>query len=317
MKTDKKIVTGYIVLNPRLYAIGKTYTCGPTDAQKFRFTLDCTLIGYLYHYFCYYHENFCGFDCFHLIEVSTDDFIHDKYNADVNIATKIKIIGRLTVDDVIALNFAAAKNKKFSAITGAHTTKAYSKSQKKLTAIADGHLNLATSGRKSTVVIGNEDRSIASKQYAASGDGTSVFSTAKRSEISISGMCGFVAASGYRSAISSSSMACSLAATGDYARIAATGHTSQLTCEGNYGRVVAVDDYSSCSATGENNVIVIVGQYSRFKGVKGTPVSAANYDKSGKCIGFVSGCIGKDGLKENVVYTVRDGQFVEAREDER
>ncbi|QHJ78795.1 MAG: hypothetical protein [Bacteriophage sp.] len=317
MKTDKKIVTGYIVLDPRLYAIGKAYTCEPTDAKKFRFTLDCTLIGYLYHYFCYYHEDFCGFDCFYLIEVNTDDFNHDKYNAGVNIATKIKIIGRLTVDDVIALNFAAAKNRKFSAITGTHTTKAYSKSRKKLTAIADGHLNLATSGRKSTVVIGNEDRSIASKQYAASGDGTSVFSTAKRSEISISGMCGFVAASGYRSAMSSSSMACSLAATGDYARIAATGRTSQLTCEGNYGRVVAVDDYSSCSATGENNVIVIVGQYSRFKGVKGTPVSAANYDKSGKCIGFVSGCIGKDGLKENIVYTVRDGQFVEVREDER
>ena len=80
---------------------------------------------------------------------------------------------------------------------------------------------------------------------------------------------------------------------------------------------MAVDDYSCCSATGKNNVIVIVGQCSRFKGINGTLVSAANYDKSGKCIGFVSGCIGKDGLKENVVYTVRDGQFVEVREDER
>ena len=67
-------------------------------------------------------------------------------------------------------------------------------------------------------------------------------------------------------------------------------------------------DRAKVVATGENSVIAISGLSGCFKGVNGTFVSCADFDDDGKCVGFVTGCIGKDGLKENTWYTVRNGK---------
>lgn len=70
-------------------------------------------------------------------------------------------------------------------------------------------------------------------------------------------------------------------------------------------------DYSQITANGKNSVITISGKNGIFKGVNGTFVSCDDFDYDGKCHGFVTGCVGTGGLKENTWYKVKNGDFFE------
>jgi len=65
--------------------------------------------------------------------------------------------------------------------------------------------------------------------------------------------------------------------------------------------------------TGENNVGSAIGQNSKIKGINGNFVCLFHYANDGTPLGWVTGKIGEDGLKENVFYVVgKDGKFTEA-----
>jgi hypothetical protein len=59
-------------------------------------------------------------------------------------------------------------------------------------------------------------------------------------------------------------------------------------------------------------VIASSGYFSTAKGVIGTWISLAEFNDKGKCIGFATGCIGKDGLEENIEYKAKGGKLVKA-----
>lgn len=111
-----------------------------------------------------------------------------------------------------------------------------------------------------------------------------------------------------------------LSSSGDGATIISTGVGNELTAIGNHSQITAFGyksilfasgDHSLCVALGEDSVISLMGKASSFVGVKGVRVVAANYDDR-KCIGFIEGCIGENGLKENTMYRVSsNGEFVE------
>ena len=56
-------------------------------------------------------------------------------------------------------------------------------------------------------------------------------------------------------------------------------------------------------------MIASAGFATRAKGCAGTWIALAEY-RAGECIGFATGCIGKDGLKPDTWYVARDGKLV-------
>jgi hypothetical protein len=126
-----------------------------------------------------------------------------------------------------------------------------------------------------------------------------------------SGDCSKNASSGNYSKNASSGDCSNNASSGDCSNNASSGDCSNNASSGNYSKNASSGDYSNNEANGKNSVIACAGNNSKAKGVKGTWISLAKYNKNGLCSGFVSGCIGKNGLKENVWYTVKNGKLVQ------
>ena len=64
------------------------------------------------------------------------------------------------------------------------------------------------------------------------------------------------------------------------------------------------------AADGKDSVIASSGHNTVARGVAGTWVSLAEFDSNGKCIGFATGCIGTDGIPENVNLHAKGGKLV-------
>ena len=101
-----------------------------------------------------------------------------------------------------------------------------------------------------------------------------------------------------------------LAASGDSSKLAASGHYSQLAASGDSSQLAASGDSSQLAASGENSVIAAAAPGCIWQGGNGTHV-ALPWFVDGKCQGFVTGCVGVDGLKPNTPYRAENGKFVE------
>jgi hypothetical protein len=105
-----------------------------------------------------------------------------------------------------------------------------------------------------------------------------------------------------------------LAASGDSSQLAASGYSSQLAASGDSSQLAASGDYSQLAASGKDSVIAASAPGVIVSGAEGTHISLADFDHNGKCVGFVTGCIGKDGLKPNTWYRAKGGKFVEVEQ---
>ena len=85
-----------------------------------------------------------------------------------------------------------------------------------------------------------------------------------------------LASSGYGAQLASSGYGAQLASSGDGAQLASSGYGAQL------------------ASSGENGVICSSGWRTHAKGKAGTWVALAEFDEDGNCIGFATGCAGKD-----------------------
>ena len=81
---------------------------------------------------------------------------------------------------------------------------------------------------------------------------------------------------------------------GDFARIGSSGHSARIVSEGNKA-VIACAGSATVSAK------------------MGSWISLAEFDERGECIGFASGCVGKDGLKPDTAYIAKGGRLVEVK----
>jgi len=102
------------------------------------------------------------------------------------------------------------------------------------------------------------------------------------------------------------------AASGGYSKLAASGGYSKLAASGDYSQLAASGDSSKLAASGKNSVIAASAHGCTASGADGTWISLAEFDRNGKCVGFATGCIGKDGLKPDTPYYAKDGKLVAA-----
>jgi hypothetical protein len=102
------------------------------------------------------------------------------------------------------------------------------------------------------------------------------------------------------------------AASGHSSQLAASGHYSQLAASGDSSKLAASGHYSQLAASGDSSVIATTGPNSRAKGADGTWIAVAEYDSGGKCVGFATGSIGKDGLRSDTWYRAENGKLTAA-----
>lgn len=86
---------------------------------------------------------------------------------------------------------------------------------------------------------------------------------------------------------------------------------SSIKVAGNHNEIAVVGCSPTISCTGTDNNIISFGPYTTFSGTAGNCIAVAGYDYERRVSGIVTGWIGENGLKENVRYHVRKGQFVE------
>ena len=173
-------------------------------------------------------------------------------------------------------------------------------------AASDYDGQVAVSGVRAKVAT-SYDRAL----VVASGDHAKVVASGDCANVAASGDYAQVAASGYGAQVAASGNDVKVAASGYGAKVAASGYDAQVVASYDRAKLAVSGDRAKVVATGKNSVIAISGKNGKFKGINGTFVSCADFDDDGKCVGFVTGCIGKDGLKENTWYAVRNGKFVE------
>ena len=105
-------------------------------------------------------------------------------------------------------------------------------------------------------------------------------------------------------------------ASGYSSQLAASGYSSQLAASGNYSRLAASGHSSRLAASGENSVIASSAMSAIAKGAEGTWISLAEFDDDGKCVGFATGCVGKDGLKPDTWHRASGGKLIEGKPHE-
>ena len=142
-------------------------------------------------------------------------------------------------------------------------------------------------------------------------DGDGVQSSSGYSaRIGSSGYSAQIGSSGYYEQIGSSGDTARIGSSGDFAQIGSSGDTAQIGSSGDYARIGSSGYFARIEAKGENSVIASAGKNTIVSGVEGTWISVAEY-QNGKCVGFATGCIGKDGLKPDTRYKAKGGKLVE------
>jgi len=96
----------------------------------------------------------------------------------------------------------------------------------------------------------------------------------------------------------------------------ASGYSSQLAASGYSSQLAASGNYSRLAASGENSVIASSAMSAIAKGAEGTWISLAEFDDDGKCVGFATGCVGKDGLKPDTWHRASGGKLIEGKPHE-
>ena len=158
-----------------------------------------------------------------------------------------------------------------------------------------------------------------------------VFNRVKGKEPFSSGYCSTAGSSGnYRTAGSSgycstagSSGDCSTAgSSGDCSTAGSSGYFSTAGSSGNYSTAgssgdcstaAATGDYCSAKADGKDSIAVVNGACGKACGAMGCYLVLTEYDDDGHMICAKMARVDGSAIRENVYYTLKNGEFVEAK----
>ncbi len=101
-----------------------------------------------------------------------------------------------------------------------------------------------------------------------------------------------------------------MSSSGNGAKLASSGYGAQLASSGNGAKLASSGNGAKLASSGENGVLCSSGCDTRAKGKAGTWVALAEFDDDGKCVGFATGCAGKD-FPADVWVCAKDGKLVE------
>ena len=280
---SEKIIA-YKAMDKNMQCRGKQYEVGKTYTEE---KADCCNAGM--------HACEMPFDVLHYYHVSDGARFFrvecggevDKSNEDSKFAcTELTVNGELKLTDMLKIGVEAVMKRVKEKTAGAKET------------AASGHyFTGAASGLCST--------GAASGHYstgAASGD----YSTG-----AASGHYSTGAASGRYSTGAASGSCSTGAASGDYSTGAASGLCSTGAASGRYSTGAASGDYSTAEVSGKDSIAVANGIKSKARGALGCYLVLTEYNDDGNLICAKMERVDGSKVKENVYYTLKNGEFVE------
>ena len=153
-------------------------------------------------------------------------------------------------------------------------------------------------------VKGKEPFSIGRYSTAgSSGDYSTAGSSGYSSTAGSSGDYSTAGSSGYSSTAGSS---------GDYSTAGSSGNYSTAGSSGDYSTAAATGAYCGAKADGKDNVAVANGAHSKARGVLGCYLVLTEYDNDGNMLWAKMAKVDGTHIKENVWYTLKNGEFAEA-----
>ena len=150
------------------------------------------------------------------------------------------------------------------------------------------------------------------KEPFSSGDSSTAGSSGYSSTAGSSGDSSTAGSSGYSSTAGTSGYS-STAGTSGYCSTAGTsGYCSTAGTSGNRSTAAATGAYCSAKADGKDSIAVVNGACGKACGALGCYMVLTEYDNDGHMICAKMARVDGSAIRENVYYTLKNGEFVEA-----
>lgn len=99
---------------------------------------------------------------------------------------------------------------------------------------------------------------------------------------------------------------------GDYSTAGSSGYYSTAGSSGDYSTAAATGVYCRAKADGKDNVAVANGVHSKARGILGCYLVLTEYNDGGNMLWAKMAKVDGAHIKENVWYTLKNGEFAEA-----
>ena len=139
-----------------------------------------------------------------------------------------------------------------------------------------------------------------------------VFNRVKGKEPFSSGDYSTAGSSGYSSTAGSSGDSSTAGSSGYSSTAGSSGDYSTAGSSGDYSTAAATGDYCRAKADGKDNIAVANGAHSKARGAMGCYLVLTEYDDDGNMLLAKMAKVDGKSVKENVWYTLKNGEFMEA-----
>jgi hypothetical protein len=146
---------------------------------------------------------------------------------------------------------------------------------------------------------------------SSTGDYGAASSTGNRGAASSTGYRGAASSTGYRGAASSTGNRGAASSTGDYGAASSTGDYGAASSTGDYGAASSTGNRGAASSTGDCGAASSTGRNGRVMGKDGNALFLVERDDEWQIMAVWSGIVGRDGIKPDTWYTLRNGSPVE------
>ena len=185
------------------------------------------------------------------------------------------------------------------------------------TAGSSGYYSTAgSSGYSSTAGSSGDSSTAGSSGYYSTAGSSGYSSTAGSSgDYSTAGSSGdysTAGSSGYYSTAGSSGDYSTAGSSGDYSTAGSSGYSSTAGSSGDYSTAAATGAYCSAKAYGKNSIAVVNGVCGKACGALGCYLVLTEYDDDGNMLWAKMAKVDGTHIKENVWYTLKNGEFAEA-----
>ena len=164
-----------------------------------------------------------------------------------------------------------------------------------------------SSGDSSTAGSSGKYSTAGSSGYSSTAGSSGDYSTAGSS-----GYSSTAGSSGKYSTAGSSGYYSTAGSSGKYSTAGSSGNYSTAGSSGKYSTAAATGGYCSAKADGKDSIAVVNGACGKACGALGCYLVLTEYDDDGHMICAKMARVNGSAIKENVYYTLKNGEFVEA-----
>ena len=312
---SEKIIA-YKAMNPDMTCRGKKYEVGKT---YFEDKADCCNAGMhacenpldvLHYYPLKDSPRFFKVECGGNVDKSGEDSklacTELTVKGEVNFAGLVKatvnaVFNRVKGKEPFSSgNYSTAGSSGYSSTAGSsgYSSTAGSSGNSSTAGSSGNYSTAGSSGNSSTAGSSGNSSTAGSSGYSSTAGSSGYYSTA--------------GSSGYYSTAGSSGYSSTAGSSGNYSTAGSSGYYSTAGSSGDSSTAAATGAYCRAKADGKDNIAVANGAHSKARGAMGCYLVLTEYDDDGNFLWAKMARVDGSTVKENVWYTLQDGEFVKA-----